>query len=523
MRGHEAILGAAGTSASGQERAYDAIVVGSGAAGGLAALLLGEANLDVLVLDAGWQAPVLRAPYKRSVNAIVPLLAELRALPLPYALTNLGQKGLKLAGRVRQPVQSKSFAWPMSPASFVDDRDFPYAVASGSRFDWFRAHQIGGRMTIPGHGRQYHRLDADAFDAHWPVTASELGPWYSVVEKRLGVAADGNTSTPAETETLNLVNRLWPQACASLGRSAPPLNSVALAANTGRVHCRQGAVVRQVDVDGAGRVTGVTWADRGAGEVRRARAPIVFLCASALETARILMTSRSARLPEGIGAASGALGRYVMDHITMSAEGEGPALPGPTTELTPGRCVFVSGVHGPGEASYGMQIYRWSKGASRSHFSAVTFGEMAPRAENRLALDMSTKDACGNPTLRIECRYNENDIAAAAGQSRAIRDVAEMLGVKVTRLDVKPPPPGTAMHECGGARMGDSPENSVLDPDCQAWDARGLYVTDGAAFPSQGTQHPTLTIKALTARACARVTGASALEAAAQADATVTA
>jgi choline dehydrogenase-like flavoprotein len=219
------------------------------------------------------------------------------------------------------------------------------------------------------------------------------------------------------------------------------------------------------------------------------------------------MSSRSPRSPHGLGAASGALGRYLMDHITMSGEGEGGALAGVETR-TPGRCVLVSGMNGA--AAFSMQIYRSSKGAA-SQFSAVTFGEMKPRAENHVVLDADKLDACGNPTLRIQCQYSDDDLTLAVAQSQALRDVARMLGVKLTRLAVEIPPPGTAMHECGTARMGNSPKDSVLDPHCQCWEAQGLYVTDGAAFPSQGAQHPTLTIMALTARACAHALSSGAL------------
>ncbi len=505
-------LGAATGSANATEsrgvQTYDAIVIGAGAAGGLASLLLAEANLNVLTLDAGWQPPLARAPYRRSIAAAVPRLAALRDWShLPPLAAQLGHKALKLAGRVRQPVQSKNFAWALAPQSFVDDRDFPYELETDARFDWFRAHQVGGRMTIPGHGRQYHRLSEHALtssDARWPLTLGELEPWYEQVEQRVGVRCQQTheAATDTETETLRALNSLWPGAVASRGRSAPPLASIDLAERTGHLHLKRGAVTRHIDVDASGRVAGVTWVDRASREVHSARAPIVFACASAFETTRILLSSRSAQSPNGIGASSGALGHFVMDHITMSAEGEGGALPN-VEDLVPGRCVFVEGMPVDGGALHGIQIYRWSKGAGRSNFNAVSFAEMSPRSENRVVLNNDVKDACGNPTLRIECRHNEADVAIAAEQSKAIREVADALGVRLTRHDTRPPPPGTAMHECGGARMGSSPETSVLDANNECWEAKGLYVTDGAAFPTQGIQHPTLTIMAMTARACA--------------------
>jgi choline dehydrogenase-like flavoprotein len=262
---------------------------------------------------------------------------------------------------------------------------------------------------------------------------------------------------------------------------------------------RAGAVVRKVDLDTTGAASGVTWVDRGSKQIRRAHAPLVFLCASALESTRILLAS-------GVGKSSDALGRYLMDHIVVSGDGESAGLAGGLEVETPGRCVHVPRLdarNGAHSTPYGVQLYRWSKGPERTHFTGVSFAEMAPRAENRVTLDPERTDACGNAVLRFECSHDAEDIAVATEQSQAIREIADALGVNLSRLDTKPAPLGTAMHECGTARMGDAPTNSVLDPNNQVWDAKGLYVTDGAAFPSQGTQHPTLTIMALTARACA--------------------
>jgi choline dehydrogenase-like flavoprotein len=279
------------------------------------------------------------------------------------------------------------------------------------------------------------------------------------------------------------------------------------AARSGRLFCRTGAMVSDVEVDDSHHIAGVRWYDRALGGVRSARARLVFLCASTLETTRILLSSRSAACPEGIGAASGALGHYLMDHVLLSANGTSGALPGEPVADEPGRCIYLPRFEArePGRSGrrrYGVQIYRWSAEPGRSHFTAVSFAEMIPRAGNRVVLDPHRRDAWGLPVLRINCQHNEQELATAAEQTAALREICEVLGVAAHRLDSKPSPPGTAIHECGTARMGDSPVSSVLDGNNECWDARGLYVTDAAAFPSQGLQNPTLTILALTARAC---------------------
>jgi choline dehydrogenase-like flavoprotein len=127
---------------------------------------------------------------------------------------------------------------------------------------------------------------------------------------------------------------------------------------------------------------------------------------------------------------------------------------------------------------------------------------MIPRLDNRVTLDANRRDAWGIPVLRIDCSYDEVQSVLARDQSQSLNQLAKLAEVDVLQQDSELRPPGSAVHECGTARMGEDPANSVLDPHNQCWDARGLYVTDAASFPSQGTQNPTLTILALTARAC---------------------
>jgi choline dehydrogenase-like flavoprotein len=106
------------------------------------------------------------------------------------------------------------------------------------------------------------------------------------------------------------------------------------------------------------------------------------------------------------------------------------------------------------------------------------------------------------PCLHIECAHSERDKEAMQKQLQALREVASLFRMDPAYTRETLGSPGLAVHECGTARMGEDPRRSVLDPNNQCWDAKGLYVTDGACFPSQGGQHPTLTIMALTARAC---------------------
>lgn len=480
-------------------RNFEAIVIGAGAAGGLASMILAEAGMKVLLLDAGRTRPFAAAPLSDLLAWIAPRITDpaLVAL-LPGLIRRWGVYGLKALGYVRQPVQSKCFAWLMAPNAFIDDRDFPYTVADGAAFKWFRSHGLGGRMVAPGHGRQYHRLDAETFD-QWPIAANDISSWYDSVESRLK-AGDMAGVTDVEADTVLLLSDLLPDARLDLGSSAPPLDSVSRALGTGNVTHVGGAVAHCVEVDAADHVEGVVYADAATGELHRASAPLVFLCAGALESTRILLNSTSPRRTGGIGADSGVLGANLMDHLTVTAEGEGRGLTG-DEPLTPGRCVMLPRLETP-KGSVSFQVYRWGD-RRRSLLNVVSFGEMRPRAENRVTLDPDVRDRTGGPVLRIACAHDDQERALGAVQAELVQAIADKMNVRITRISSGLEPPGTAIHECGTARMGSSSSNSVLDGFNQCWEAKGLYVTDGASFPTQGLQHPTLTIKALTARACA--------------------
>ena len=201
-------------------------------------------------------------------------------------------------------------------------------------------------MVVPGHGRQYYRLAPDDFSCTdglsppWPLRTAELDPWYGLVERRLGLAGmrdnvpwlpDSELSyvlspTPAEAALQLVIAGRWLGARPVLGRFAAPFDALEAAALTGRLLIRTGAIAREIEVDGSGHVRGAIWIDQQNHSEERARAPLVFLCASALESTRLLLLSRSTRSPEGLGASSGALGHYLMDHVMVSAQGWGPPL-----------------------------------------------------------------------------------------------------------------------------------------------------------------------------------------------------
>lgn len=489
---------------------HDAIIVGAGAAGGFAAWLLAEAGLRVLVLDAG----VARSPIQ--------MLS--RRLARGVARRLLGEGALAAFDRRRHPIQTQCYAWPSAPAAFVDDLDCPYVTPPNKPFVWLRVRQLGGRWAVPSHGRQYYRLGptdfapSDGLSPPWPLQLGELDPWYTEVERRLALSGsrdklpwlpDSEISvarepTPFEAKSQQAISERWGGSYPVLARIAPPFNSLKFAAATGRLRIRSGAIARKIEVDGSGDVRGVIWIDHDNRREETSYAPLVFLCASALESTRLLLLSGFGKSPEGLGAASGVLGRYVMDHVRVRAEGT-QSLPGGArhdrggTLYLPRFDARALPSPGPGRG-FGVQIAQ-SPTHDGALVSMASFAEMVPRAENEVTLDPVRRDAWGVPTLHIDCAHGPVELAQAREQVAALRELAEVLGVTLTHIDAEPAPPGSANHECGSARMGTEPANSVLDPNNRCWDAPGLYVTDAACFPSQGTQNPVLTILALTARA----------------------
>ena len=209
---------------------HDAVVIGAGAAGGLAALLLTEAGLRVLVLDAGSPPSPMRTLARRLVHGAGRRLLGASAPKVLDRLLNSPFSRYVIARR--QPIQSLCYAWALAPWQFVDDIDCPYVTPPDRPFVWLRARQLGGRVVIPGHGRQYYRhgpnefSPVDGLSPPWPLQAGELDPWYATVERRLGLAGsrdnlpwlpDSELSivlepTPDEAALQASVSARWPGA-----------------------------------------------------------------------------------------------------------------------------------------------------------------------------------------------------------------------------------------------------------------------------------------------------------------------
>lgn len=551
-------------------KTYDAIVIGSGITGGWAAKELTEKGLQTLVLEAG--RPI--DPDKDYVEHVPVWEKRFR---------DLGDR--KRFNR-EQSVQQKCDALDeLNSKFFVNDKQNPYTTDEGKPFLWIRGRQVGGRSIT--WGRQSYRWSDLDFEANlrdgiavdWPIRYQDIAPWYDYVEDFIGVSGqaeglpqlpDGKFLPPMEMTCSEIVvkdavARHFPgERMMTIGRSAvltrshrgraachycgpcdhgcitrsyfSSLNSTLPAAlATGKLTVRPHSVVHSLIFDSARRkVSGVRVIDAQSHDSVEVRARIVFLCASTLESTRILLNSATPEFPNGLANSSGQLGHNLMDH-TMGGGATG-RIPGNEDRTTFGR--RPNGIYVPRFRNvktkhpnflrgYGFQgsgwRQTWERGADLAGFGAefkemlshpgpwmfsfYGFGECLSNPENYAELDKEVKDAWGIPALRIHSVWRENEEALLKDMSITAAEMLSAAGAKEISPFVEDNAPGLTIHEMGTARMGRDPKTSVLNAHNQAHDIQNLFLTDGACMVSSSCVNPSLTYMALTARACDYATG----------------
>ena len=544
---------------------FDAIVVGSGMTGGWAAKELTEKGLKTLVLEAG--------------RPIVPEQDYVEHVPAwDMKFRGMGDRRFQLKD---QPIQRTCYAcdeW--SSKFFVKDTEHPYTTAPDKPFRWIRGRQVGGRSIM--WGRQSYRWSDLDFEANlrdgigvdWPIRYADIEPWYHYVEDFVGISGealglpqlpDSKFLPPME---LNCAEKFVREKVAkhfggervlTIGRAAiltqnhrgraachycgpcergcitrsyfSSVNATLPAAEkTGRMTLRPFSVVHSVSFDSkTRRATGVRVIDGKTRATIEFRAKVVFLCASALESVRILFNSSTGEFPGGLANSSGELGHNLMDHV--KAGGADATIPGFEDQVIVGR--RPNGIYMPrfrnvksrhpdflrGYAFQGSGSREgWARGIMQTgfgpefkkslsrpgpwRFTFYGFGECLPNHNNFVELDKETVDIWGIPNLKIHCAWSENE--RALRRDMAI-SAAEMLAAAGAH-DIEPfsteEPPGFTIHEMGTARMGRDPKTSVLNSFNQAHDIKNLFITDGGAMVSSSCVNPSLTYMALTARAC---------------------
>jgi choline dehydrogenase-like flavoprotein len=523
---------------------YDAIVVGSGAAGSWAAKELCERGLRTMLLEAG------------------PQLDPVTDFPIPPPSGH--DSKLALVNRARgtlsgQHIQARCMSWSgLTRHLFVNDRQNPYSTESDAPFNWFRARQVGGRLHLWGRNalrignEQLHSARFDGYGSDWPISYEDLAPWYDRVERFLGVhgSAAGVGSIPdgcydrplhltaAEGRMLESLRSYWPDRPATTARIVRhnPLRTplpILAALETGRLTIRSDAVVSHVTVDAGGRARGVVFVDRNARVEHEVRGRVVVLCASTIESNRILLHSASSSHPHGLGNSSGTLGTGITDHVMIFEAGpHAPIEPDPRED--PYDFGAFSGIFVPSfrnangrhDADF-LRGYSFlgSVGRLEPGWFFMAVGEMLARPENRITLDSSRRDSWGIPVARIRCVHSDNEHRMIRDMQASLRDMAQGCGLEIDHLKRESLVsglvyrltsrlvytrdgallPGSAIHEAGGAAMGHDPATSVLNSHNQCWDVPNVFVTDSASFPTSPYQNPGLTIMAMSARAAHHV------------------
>lgn len=544
---------------------FDAIVVGSGITGGWAAKELTEKGLKTLVLEAG--------------RNIVPEEDYVEHVPeWEMKFRGMGDRR-KLAEE--QPIQSACYAcdeW--SSKFFIKDKEHPYATDPGKPFRWIRGRQVGGRSIT--WGRQSYRWSDLDFEANlregiaidWPIRYADIAPWYDYVEQFAGISGEAlglpqlpdskflppmNLNCAEQFVRTELAKHFGGERVLTIGRTAiltqdhlgraachycgpcergcitrsyfNSLNATLPAAEkTGRMTLRPFSVVHSLIFDArTRRAAGVRVIDAESKAAIEFRATVVFLCASTLESTRILLNSATPEFPHGLANSSGELGHNLMDHI--SAGGATALIPGNEDRFEVGRRPngtymprfrnvkskqkdflrgygFQGGGHRDGwnrgiiQAGFGADFKKALSQPGPWRFSFFGFGECLPNHDNYVEVDKEKLDAWGIPTLKIHCAYGENELALRKDMAVAGAEMLEAVGGKNIFPFQRDDPPGLTIHEMGTARMGLDRKTSVLNSFNQAHDVKNLFITDGAAMASSSCVNPSLTYMALTARAC---------------------
>ena len=548
---------------------YDTIVVGSGAGGGMAAYALTKRGVRVLLLEAGrnydpeTETPMFNTPEE----------APLREEGTPDK--PFGYYDATIDGGWQVPGE-------------------PYTVAEGSKFMWWRARMLGGRTNH--WGRLSFRFGQDDFKGYsrdgigtdWPFDYKDIEPWYTKTETLIGVygAAEGIRNSPdspagvLHTPPPPRASELLLQKVAAKSTGMPvvpahvalitrPINGreacfyatpcgrgCAIKANfqsttvllppaaaTGKLTVQPNAHVFQVTLRPDGRASGVKYIDKTTGAIHAVTARSVVLAASAGETARILLQSKSVAHPNGLANGSGHVGRNLMDSVGSAVGGQIPALENLgafndegtslshvytpwwlINEQIAGKLNFPRGYHfelggsrgmtgvGDGRSfaeesgGYGPKLMRDLRRYYGSFIWIAQRGEMLPNKDSYCDLDPKVRDKWGLPVLRFHWKWGEAELKQVEHARRTAMDLIKAAGGRVMggetidgAKDISTG--GEIIHEVGTVRVGAKPAESALDQYCRAWGVPGLYVMDGSVLASNPDKNPTLTILALSWRA----------------------
>ncbi|MGV3768278.1 MAG: GMC oxidoreductase [Chitinophagaceae bacterium] len=542
---------------------YDVIVVGSGISGGWAAKEFAEKGFRTLLLERG-----------RNVEHVKDYpTASLNPWEFEHRLVNPEKE------KTENPVQSTVYD-ESNKHFFVSDKDHPYI--QNDPFHWIRGYQVGGRSLM--WGRQCYRWSDLDFEANakdgvgvdWPIRYKDIEPWYTYVERFVGISGsceglphlpDGDFLPPMAMNALELqfkeeIKKKFPDRLVTIARLANlsrgwngrgpcqyrnlcsrgcPFGgyfssnsaTIPVAMATGNLTLRPFSIVAEVLYDKENkRAKGVRVVDTETKESTEFFAKVIFLNASTIASAAILLHSKSDAFPEGMGNGSGQLGRNLMDHhFRIGAEAQYEGL---MDQYYVGRRpggIYIPRFRNVSEATKRTDYIRGfgiqADAERRSWYDTVkhtdgfgkdfkeklispgiwtmwmgAWGETLPYAENKVTLDGNKTDKWGIPLVKIDFSFRDNEKAMRKDMKESAMEMLHEAGLKnVTGFDYSSVG-GDCVHEMGTARMGNDPKTSVLNKWNQLHEVQNVFITDGSCMTSSACQNPSLTYMALTARAC---------------------
>lgn len=550
---------------------FDAIVVGSGISGGWVAKELCERGLKVCVLERGADLDMSK-DYSDNLD--------------PWELKHFDRPKPDDV-KADYAVQSTNYAFRNSNKHlWMKDSDQPYEVSENTNFKWIRGSRVGGRSLLWGRASfrlAPHDFEANKLDGHgvdWPVRYDDIAPWYDRVEKFVGIAGnnDGLPQLPggehylppfdltcAEQAVKDEMAKAFPERDLIIARVANlkrltdeqralgrgqcqarnkcshgcsygayfSSNSATLPAaeRTGNLTLNSNAIVTKLNYDaGTKRVSSVDVVDSQTKETRRYSSKIIFLNASTVGSAMILLNSKSEQFQSGLANRSDQVGRNFMDHVGgVWVEGRVPGhkdkyvygrrptnayiprfrnFPEQTESYTRGFAYQVySGRSGAGAWRQG--VGEDFKAANRTPgdwgIALDAFGEILPHPDNRVTLHKTKTDKWGQPIAVVDAPMRENEIAVMKAAQKDAVDILTKTGCVGINPGKIPSDDGTNLgrrrHEMGTVRMGRDPKTSVLNGWNQAHDIPNLFVTDGSFMTSSAVQNPSLSYMAFSARA----------------------
>jgi choline dehydrogenase-like flavoprotein len=555
---------------------YDVIIVGSGAGGGMAAYQLTKAGAKVCLLEAGGFYDPGDSKY-------------ITQLKPPYASPRRGAGTTRAFGDF-------DAAW----GGWEIDGE-PYTRKNDTKFDWFRSRMLGGRTNHWGRislrfgPNDFKKKSIDGLGEDWPISYDDIAPYYDEVDKLIGVFGtnenlandpdsiflpppkprlhelmlmDANKKTgvltiPSRMSMLTKPINSERGACFYCGQCSRGCSAYAdfssssvlvkPALKTGNLKLINNAMAREVLTDSAGLATGISYVDKFSLEEKTVRGKIVILAASACESSRLLLNSKSSIHSGGLANSSGVVGKYLHDSTGASRSAFVPSLVDRQRYNEDGvggmhvyspwwldnkKLDFPRGYHieyggGMGMPGYGFGFgmentngkyagrngqvkeaggygaalkddYRFFYGAN---IGMAGRGEAIAREDNYCEIDPNVVDKWGIPVLRFNYNWSEHEIKQAKHMQETFEEIIQAMGGIAN--GTKPgadtnyglAAPGRIIHEVGTARMGNNASTSVLNKHNQAHDAKNVFVVDGGAFVSQADKNPTWTILALSMRA----------------------